>query len=250
MRVDSEAAYLLHARPWRETSLLIELLTANRGRIGLMARGARSPGRRGMRALLQPGQPLRVSWSGRGELPNLVRAEATVAAHPLIGDGLFSLLYVNELTMALLWRNEAVPECFVAYADCLAGLSDRGDAGWLLRRFEAALLSAVGVSLMDYGSALEEGAGIREPDGDAGFADSDDWFRIDASLGVVRCTARAPDRLPGAIFQALNDGSREPPKDWSSWRAATRRSLRASISQQLGGRRLASWAIGAGLRRS
>src|SRR3546814_5431884 len=43
MRYDAEPAYVLHARAWRETSLLLELLTEHHGRIGLVARGVQGP---------------------------------------------------------------------------------------------------------------------------------------------------------------------------------------------------------------
>ena len=41
MRLDNEPGFVLHARPWRETSLLVEVLSANHGRVGLLARGLR-----------------------------------------------------------------------------------------------------------------------------------------------------------------------------------------------------------------
>ena len=43
MRVLSQPAFLLHARPFRETSLIIEVFSRDYGRIGLLARGVRNP---------------------------------------------------------------------------------------------------------------------------------------------------------------------------------------------------------------
>src|SRR3546814_1862510 len=54
MRYDAEPAYVLHARAWRETSLLLELLTEHHGRIGLVARGVQGPKKHVLRAALQP----------------------------------------------------------------------------------------------------------------------------------------------------------------------------------------------------
>src|SRR3546814_8782098 len=50
----SDLAYVLHARAWRETSLLLELLTEHHGRIGLVARGVQGPKKHVLRAALQP----------------------------------------------------------------------------------------------------------------------------------------------------------------------------------------------------
>src|SRR3546814_14196517 len=68
MRYDAEPAYVLHARPWRETSLLLELLTGNHGRIGLVARGVQGPKKHVLRAALQPLQHIRFDGVPRGAL--------------------------------------------------------------------------------------------------------------------------------------------------------------------------------------
>mgnify|MGYP003942192427 CR=1 FL=1 len=59
MRYDAEPAYVLHTRPWRESSLLVEVLSANHGRLGLLARGVQGPKRHVLRAALQPMQFIR-----------------------------------------------------------------------------------------------------------------------------------------------------------------------------------------------
>jgi DNA repair protein RecO (recombination protein O) len=45
LRVSLEPAYVLHGRPYRESSLLLEAFTRDHGRVGLVARGARSKSR-------------------------------------------------------------------------------------------------------------------------------------------------------------------------------------------------------------
>ncbi|REM03534.1 DNA repair protein RecO, partial [Mycobacterium tuberculosis] len=50
MRIEDEPAFVLHARPWRETSLLVEVLTEQYGRIGVLARGVSSPRSQALRA--------------------------------------------------------------------------------------------------------------------------------------------------------------------------------------------------------
>ncbi len=55
MRIDAEPAFVLHARQWRESSLLLEVLSQQHGRLGLVARGVQGPKRQVLRAALQPG---------------------------------------------------------------------------------------------------------------------------------------------------------------------------------------------------
>ena len=69
-RRDDEPAFVLHAYPYRETSLIVEAFTPNYGRVAMVARGARRP-RSEMRGLLQAFQPLTLSWAGTGELKTL-----------------------------------------------------------------------------------------------------------------------------------------------------------------------------------
>ncbi|MDE2087744.1 MAG: recombination protein O N-terminal domain-containing protein, partial [Xanthomonadaceae bacterium] len=58
MRLDQQPAYVLHARPYRETSLLLECLTRDHGRLGVVARGVRGERARLRRSQLEPFQPL------------------------------------------------------------------------------------------------------------------------------------------------------------------------------------------------
>ena len=86
-RVDASAAYVLHSRPYRETSLLVDLFTLEQGKISAVARGARRAGSR-MRATLQPFQSLHMGWQGRSELKNLSQAETSEIQPPLQGRAL------------------------------------------------------------------------------------------------------------------------------------------------------------------
>src|SRR5690606_24901751 len=99
MRYDAEPAYVLHARPWRETSLLLELLTEHHGRLGLVARGVQGPKKHVLRAALQPLQHIRFDGVQRGELAQLRAAEAIDAAPRLSGDAGLAAFYVSELTL-------------------------------------------------------------------------------------------------------------------------------------------------------
>ena len=121
MRIDDEPAFVLHARSWRETSLLVEVLTEQHGRIGLLARGVSSPRSQALRAALQPLQWIRFSAVQRGELAQLRGAEALDAAPRLGGEAMLAGFYINELLMRLAPRQDPLPEF------CLLYTSDAAD---------------------------------------------------------------------------------------------------------------------------
>jgi DNA repair protein RecO (recombination protein O) len=160
MRVQLEPAYVLHRRPYRETSLLVETLARDHGRVAVVARGARGE-RSPLRGLLQPFRPLLISWSGRHDLMTLSGAEpAGVCA--LSGRGLLAGFYLNELLTRLLARHDPHSGLFETYEQALLGLGQPGAEEQTLRVFERRLLEVLG-----YGLALGEtdttGARI-EPD--------------------------------------------------------------------------------------
>ena len=148
-RVTMEPAYVLHARPYRETSSLLEVFTPDHGRMGLVARGARA-GRSRWKNLLQPFRPLLVSWYQRGELGTLTAAEQVASPPAAQGQALFCGLYVNELLIRALHRADAQPELFEAYRGLLGKLASHIDPEPALRVFEKQLLDALG-----YGMQLE-----------------------------------------------------------------------------------------------
>jgi DNA repair protein RecO (recombination protein O) len=146
-RISLQPAYLLHRTPYRDTSLLIEAFTESHGRLGLVARGARSR-RGGQAALLQPFQSLLLSWSGRGELHTLTAVEPQHPSLTLHGDSLNSSFYLNELLMRLLPRHDPHPLLYQRYAYTLRQLADSGMDEWRLRLFERDLLQELGYGLL------------------------------------------------------------------------------------------------------
>ncbi len=147
MRVNLQPSYILHSRPYRDTSALLDVFTAEHGRISLVARGARRQSRNGSKtALLQPFTPLLLSFSGRAELKTLTMTEAAGVAFPLRGDRMFSAMYLNELMVRLLHQNDPHPGLFAAYGTALQSLADNVALDAVLRRFEITLLDELGYS--------------------------------------------------------------------------------------------------------
>lgn len=145
-RIDQQPAFVLHTYPWRETSLIIDLLTRDHGRVALVAKGAKRPTSQ-FRGLLSVFSPLKVSWSGRGDIKTLVRAEWVGGIAPLRGAELLSAFYVNELIVRLLARGDPHENLFFAYAGILRDLGDgRRARDGVLHAFELDLLREIGVA--------------------------------------------------------------------------------------------------------
>jgi DNA repair protein RecO (recombination protein O) len=146
LRRDDQEAFVLHAYPYRETSLIVEAFTTGYGRVAMVARGARRP-RSEMRGLLQGFRPLLLSWSGQHELKTLMKAEWRGGLPLVGGSALLCGFYLNELLLKLLPREDPHPQLFVDYEDALAELAVGRDQATILRRFEVRLLAAMGYAL-------------------------------------------------------------------------------------------------------
>ena len=145
-RQDDERAYILHTYPFRDTSVIVEAFTRQHGRIGLVARGAKRP-KSALRPALLAFQPLAISWSGRGDLRTLTRAEWVGNTRMLMGTSMLCGYYLNELLLKLLQRDDPHEDLFDAYAQALALLAEAEHTEAILRRFEITLLREIGYAL-------------------------------------------------------------------------------------------------------
>jgi len=148
-RHDDQPAYVLHAYPYKETSLIVEAFTADSGRVGMVARGAKRP-RSELRGLLQAFQPLTLSWAGAAELKTLTKAEWRGGVALPVGGALLSAFYLNELVLKLVPREDPHPRLWQDYEEALRALADAPGAAGLagvLRRFELRLLAELGYAL-------------------------------------------------------------------------------------------------------
>ncbi|HET7331335.1 DNA repair protein RecO [Dyella sp.] len=228
MLIEQQPAYVLHSRPYRETSLLLECLTREHGRLGVVARGVRSQRGRLQRSQLEPFQPLALDLQLRGELATLRNAESTAAPLRLQGDAGLAGLYVNELVVRLTERQDPHPALYHAYAQTLARLASGESLAWHLRRFERDLLGALGYALQldveaDTGQALQPEA----------------LYAYRAEHGAVRCTPNEPNVLRGEDLLALRD-DRMPTAQGLH---ALRGMMRELIRFHLGGVELRAWRV-------
>ncbi len=161
MRISLQPAFILHHRPYRETSLLLDVFTEEYGRIALIAKGVRK-NRSTLRALLQPFSPLFISWQGKTELMTLQLAEPQGAPIQLRAECLLSGFYLNELLLRLLQKQDPHPQLYTIYHRTLLELERAELQQKHLRLFEKKLLDELG-----YGLQLQHTI----PDGKAFLAD-------------------------------------------------------------------------------
>jgi DNA repair protein RecO (recombination protein O) len=231
-RIERQPAFVLHQRPYRETSALLEVLTRDHGRVGLVARGLRGARPRFPRGVVVPLQALELDWLARGELGLLVAAEPVGTPMPIAGSALLSAIYVNELLVRLLPRHVPHPELVTRYARLLGDLchGEPASQGWALRRFERDLLGSLGVA-----PPLDRDAAGHALDPDARYRLSPEAGAI--AVGVAESRV---ETVSGRALLALADDAMPDREALEE----LRRTFRALIAHQLGGRPLKAWSLG------
>jgi DNA repair protein RecO (recombination protein O) len=229
MRVEQQPGFILHGRAYRETSVLLECLSRDYGRVALVARGVRRERTRVARALLQPLTPVHLSWVGRGDLATLASIEPRGADVSLEGEALLCALYLNELVSRMTTRHDPHPGMFADYVCTLERLALGESPAWTLRRFERDLLAHLG-----YGLLLEHDAasGARLE------ADLSYGYRHEFGPVAWRGPGDGP-KLRGAALLALADDAMPCDDDL----VALRRLMRTLISQHLDGNTLRAWSL-------
>jgi DNA repair protein RecO (recombination protein O) len=228
-RVQLTRAYVLHQRPFRDSSLIVEVFAREFGRMTLFARAARGP--RSRFVALQPFQALLLSWSGRGEAPQLTGTElADGGPVAMPSRQLMSAFYLNELLLTLTTRHDPHPELFDHYGSALANLGQGQPADVLLRHFEARLLDFIGYGL-NLGAEADTGRPVR----------AEGHYHFSPGVhGVVLAGAAEDGVIAGHVLQRLSDaGDLESESDLRQARAL----MRAAIDHCLEGRELRTRAV-------
>ena len=227
-RAEQEPGFVLHAYPYKETSLIVEAFTRRYGRVGLLARGARRP-RSMMRGVLLAFHPLHLSWSASAELGTLMRAEWGGGQKALAGIGLMCGFYINELLLRLLPREDPHERLFDAYAAALENLSIEKSQAPVLRSFERRMLAELGYApVLDRDAA--SGAAI-EPAR---------HYTYEAERGPVETRRANGDSVISG--RTLLDMAADNYDD-SRTRDEARRLMRALIAERLGGQALHTRAV-------
>jgi len=236
--IELQPSFVLHTRPFRDTSLIVDFFCLDHGRVRAVARGARRHGPRS-KGRLQAFVPLLVSLSGRGELLTVRDVEHSAQPLTLRGECLFSGLYANELLIRLLPLNEPCGGLFRHYRKLLLHLHAEGAMEPALRDFELILLQELGYGL-DLRTDCRSGLPIVE----------DGWYLFNADSGFERVqTTGSNTDIPlfsGEDIVAISERQFDQPSVASS----AKRLLRMALRAHLGERPLSSRSLFAGSRRS
>jgi DNA repair protein RecO (recombination protein O) len=233
-RAELEPGYVLHAYPYKETSLIVETFTRRYGRVSLLARGARRP-RSAMRGVLLAFHPLRFTWSASTELGTLMAAEWGGGQRSLAGVSLMCGFYLNELLLRLMPREDPHETLFDAYEETMAQLAALGAArttgreAALLRAFERRMLVELGYApVLDRDAA--SGAAI----------DAAKRYAYEPERGPVETSRGNGDTVISG--RTLLDMAADNYDD-ARTRDEARRLMRALIAERLGGQVLHTRAV-------
>lgn len=145
-RVDQQPAWVLHHRPFRDSSRILDILSRDHGRLALISRGSRAAKSK-LAGVLRPFMPLHLSWVIRSDLGTLIGAEMHGEPISLTGDALLSGYYVNELLLHMLHRHDPQPDIYDSYARTIGRLAGQQNTAPVLRDFEIDLLRMLGYAL-------------------------------------------------------------------------------------------------------
>ncbi len=233
--VNTQIAYILHKRAYRETSSILEIVTKDHGRIALMARGSRGAKSKIAGSLLLF-SPLLVSWQGKGNLPYLKSVErANLKAPTLKNKSLLSAMYINELLMYLLHKDDVHEVIFEHYHHCLYALEDQTKLEITLRKFEIKLLELLGFGLNVHAEA-DTGRPLR----------ADAMYHYYLEHGPVLCNDSKVDSVPkisGEILIALANDSFQLISEDRQALLELKHLMRFVINHHLGNKKLNSRAL-------
>jgi DNA repair protein RecO (recombination protein O) len=197
-----QSAYILHSRPFQETSLILELFTRNNGRLSVLARGAKRSKKQ--TGLFQLFLNLDIAFVGKTELPTLTTIEFSQAPIMLNGKSLVCGFYLNELLMRVLHKHDPHPEIFDLYNRTISALSNANDDQThieiALRKFEKQLLTELG-----YGVNFQTEAETHET-----IQENKD-YQLTPNKGFIFTPANNSDKICGAhIIAIVNDNFFSP----------------------------------------
>ena len=218
MNIQLEPAVVLHRRPYRETSLLIDMLTENYGLISLISPGARKS--KSKAGQIQPFQGLLISCKGKGDLFTLTDIELTGWKIQLSGTRLYCGLYLNELLIRCLQRLQPVNRLLQLYFQSVEYLQSNDSEASILRQFEWLLIDALG-----YAVSLDT-------DKDGNLIEQDGNYLYVPDEGLVRLEQETSQSLSGCCLLELHQGNWGEQKNLTVARKLTYQALKPLIGNK------------------
>ena len=187
LMMQQQPALVLHVRPYRETSAIVQFMTKDNGRISGVARGVRGAAKRVNS--IQPFSLGTLSYFGRNNLVNVSKFDV---AHgfTLRGDALFAGFYILELLNRLVAERQKEPVIFAGAVSALTAMEAGRELQTGLRCFELDLLEQLGYEV------------VFDREAEAGMAiNPDHYYRYKAQFGFARVADAAVIESDPALIQ-------------------------------------------------
>ena len=212
-RIKLAPAYILHRKPYRESSYLVDLFTEEHGKIRGITRGMGKQ----KKAFIQPFTPLLVSWNATRELVSITQIEASTPPPHLLGKPLICAFYLNELLAKTTTYGDPQPELFSIYTKTLEALATEPSYTIALRQFEKLLLDAIG-----YGLPLQSIIDSQPPA---------NWYHFHPEQGFLPCHGEHPDALSYQTLQELYHNRITPESANKECKKLLQRALRPVLAR-------------------
>jgi len=201
IRFSLQPAFILHSRPYLNTSCLLYVLTRDYGKLTVVVRGGRRPSYR-CKSALQLFIPIYISCQGSGSLLTVTHVESHYSLNKIHGNNLFSGLYLNELLYLLLPDSDQSHRLFTAYTETILGIANNVAIEPLLRTFERIFLEELGYGL-DFNKEAHNNSPIKETS----------VYRFEPMAGFMACseTTKSMDCISGSILQAIAKDNYQDP---------------------------------------
>jgi len=235
--IEGEPAYLIHQRPYSETSQIINLFSRHYGRVDAIAKGSKRPKSK-FKSFLQPFSPILVSWSGRSQLKTLRSVDISSGKQSNVSrKHLMSAFYLNELILSFLTTADPYPDLFDAYSLAINNLSNADSSEIILREFEIQLLTEIGYAINFQTEAMSSKK--IEPNLS---------YRFIAEEGFISSVTSSPrdTLIKGSVIQSIDQKDFSQPQ---TMRAA-KRIIRESVKYHLSGKELNTKKVVKSLKKS
>ena len=226
MKVEHTPCYILHRRDYRESSLILEILSREHGRVSLIAKGAkRNKKQQGISYSLY--QEYLMSWVSKSELGTLIDVELATIMTSMSPKQMMTGFYINEIILRLLHKHESHPELFDSYNSTVRELSNNNTDQVLIRYFEKILLQSLG-----YGVIFDQDLNTRNDN----VAEVNYYYKLD--FGPTSSSHDSATGIPvsGSTLIGLNNETLTDTKNKNE----AKRLLRSLLNQYLGEKPLES----------
>jgi len=224
-KVIQEPAFVLHTRSFKETSLIVDLFTKNLGKISVVAKGAKRAKNK-LRSVLTPNSLFSVSYSGRGELKNLIDCEVIEHFSIPAKLTLSCIVYINELLTKTLEKEDPHSEIFRQYNSVCSILVNQDDQFIVqssLRSFELVLLQELGYGI-DLNHESITNARINK----------DINYHFNPDSGFIKTESNAENVFSGIDIIRFSEGDLSN----ASTRSVAKMIMRKSLDFHLGNKKL------------